>query len=186
MSLTAPLVYPIILCDSHTQESGLASVGHRGAAFSPCRVAGRVALGGGSAAGSCGRAAPHLWEAGMPVRPRRTARALCVSAGSGAFDVCALGVSAGGSLPGGDFASVPGCAGGDFPDQCGAAVPAGVGLADDDHLRAGAAHRGGRCVGGDGRLAGQHGRVRAGCRHGRRQERRRRRRAGQCGGGGRG
>src|SRR5947208_2662319 len=50
-------------------------MGHRAAALPPRRVAGRVALGGGSAAGNAGRAAPHLWEAGMPMRPRRTTRA---------------------------------------------------------------------------------------------------------------
>src|SRR5437764_8071664 len=114
MSLTALVIYSIILCDGHKQETRVEPVGHRGVALPPRRVAGRVAAGGGSAAGSAGRAAPHLWSSGMPVRPRRTTRALCVSAGSGTFDVCALSVSGGGRLPGGGLAAVPRGAGGDL------------------------------------------------------------------------
>src|SRR5207247_1165 len=150
MSLTATLAPFIILSDDHAQESGVGTAGHGRAALPPRRAGGRLAAGGRAAARGAGRAAPQLWEGGVPVHTWRAGRPVCVPAGRRATDVRAGGAGGGGPRPRGGLRAAAQPAAADLGDQPGTAVTAGTGLGGAPRLRAGAVVPGGRCrVGGD-------------------------------------
>src|SRR6266568_3591134 len=163
MSLTSAIIPAIVLCDEYAQERGACPAQHHRAARTPRPPGRRAAAGRRAASRRAGRAAPQLREGGMQVHPRTAARAVCVSAGRRPSDVRARGAGRSGPLAGGDLPPAPRGAGGDLSDQPGAAGPPRAGVAGARRLPvravAVAGERAG--VGGDGRVAGQHGRGRA-------------------------
>ena len=83
MSLTAAVVSGIVLCDEHTQERDLAALSTAELRPRRDRLVAALPQAAGFLAGVAGRTAPPLREGGMPVRARRTARAVCVPVGRG-------------------------------------------------------------------------------------------------------
>src|SRR3954447_1975566 len=129
MSLNPSIVDETVLCNGRTQERSRSGWVDQPGVAGAARPAVARAAGPGWVRGRLtGRAAPQMREGGLPVHPRRVARAVCVSVGGRSSGLRASRPVRGRPEPVGGLRATTAVAGGDLRDQPGVVVPQGTGL----------------------------------------------------------